>query len=97
VKEAASRYFCWGEARAWVYQTSWGTAICICDKRATIPDFAALIPDSGGGIGNFKNLEGGDRKFTNIPKRSPVKIWTFFKTSPFLPPPPPQHNKCTFP
>jgi hypothetical protein len=33
VKEAVSRYFCWGEARAWLYQTSWGTAICICDKR----------------------------------------------------------------
>ena len=28
VKEAASRYFCWGEARVWVYQTSWGTANC---------------------------------------------------------------------
>jgi hypothetical protein len=29
VKEAAGRYFCWGEAHAWVYQTSWGTANCI--------------------------------------------------------------------
>jgi hypothetical protein len=32
VKEAAGRYFCWGEAHAWVYQTSWGTANCD-DKR----------------------------------------------------------------
>ena len=33
VKGAASQYFCWGEAHAWVYQTSWGTASCICDRR----------------------------------------------------------------
>jgi hypothetical protein len=28
----------------------------------------------GGGIENFKNLEGGHQKFTNILNRGPVKI-----------------------
>jgi hypothetical protein len=33
MKEAASRYFCWGEARDSVYQTSSRTASFVCDKR----------------------------------------------------------------
>jgi hypothetical protein len=30
--------------------------------------------EGGGGIGNFQNLEGGHRKFTNNLNRGPVKI-----------------------
>jgi hypothetical protein len=32
------------------------------------------ILEGGGGIENFKNLEGGHRKFTNNLNRGPVKI-----------------------
>jgi hypothetical protein len=71
VKEAASRYFCWGEARSWVYQTSWGPAICICEREnSRLYSF-----DSGFWRG------GGHRKFTNILNRGPVKILLSLKTT----------------
>jgi hypothetical protein len=82
VKEAASLYFCWGEARAWAYQTSWGTANYIYDKREfRIVLLRFWILGGGGGHWKFKKLGGGYRKFTNNLNRGPVKIWAFFKTS----------------
>jgi hypothetical protein len=50
-----------------------GNANCIYDKREfriVLLRFRIL----GGGIENFKNLEGEHRKFTNNLNRGPVKI-----------------------
>ena len=60
VKGAASQYFCWGEAHAWVYQTSWGTASCICDRR----EFRIVLLEfqiQGGGIKNLKTGRGASK------------------------------------
>ena len=95
VKETASRYFCWGEARAWVYQTYWGTANCIYDKREFRIVLLRFRILGGGALKILKPWRGGRRKCTNKLNSGPVKIWAFFKTS--SSPPPPPRNKCTFP
>ena len=62
---------------------------CIYDKREfRIVLLRFRILEGGGGIENFKNLQGGHRKFTNNHNRGPVKILAFFKTS-YSPSPPP--------
>jgi hypothetical protein len=39
VKEAAGRYFCWGEAHAWVYQTSWELQIVSIRENSGLHSF----------------------------------------------------------
>jgi hypothetical protein len=60
VKEAASWYVCWGEALAWVYQTSWELQIVsMTRENSGLYSFDSNFFVGGGGIENFRNLEGG--------------------------------------
>jgi hypothetical protein len=61
VNEAAAWYFCWGEAHVWVYPTSWGTANCIYDNKREFRIVLLRFRILGGGIENFKNMEGASK------------------------------------
>jgi hypothetical protein len=50
VKEAAGRYFCWGEAHSWVYQTSWELQIVsMITENSGLYSFDSEFWGGGGG------------------------------------------------
>jgi hypothetical protein len=80
-----------GEACAWVYETSWGTAICICNKREFQIVLLRFRILEGGALNILKTWRGG---IENLPISSTGALLKYELFSRRLhPPPPPYYSR----